>query len=350
MNNQNEQKPFKIKIAGFTFGMGHIIAVAALIIIVVAVSLISKAAEDRKAQADYEAYLAEQERLRAMQQNQDTGEFDLHAQIQASLIAQFGVPPEGFEWGYTGELVALGDDDHTCEDVVYMFLRSLSILDFSTAARYSEDSVVISQYQNYYGVVSDAITDYYRNFLRKQFKVSLTSLEVEGISDVAVFADGTEYLTITVTILDLTDKDFWQADRNSIFQQMRVYKETEADSIKMEQYVYDYIYDKYEDGSIAKKSRTIELVVSKQNGGGWLVSGDRELCAYLQYENGVDVARYILNEFETWYMQTILDEQLSSFGGDDVIHGGTVSNPPVVDDRTEYDEAGDPVGVPGIED
>lgn len=328
-------KPIQFKIAGFTIKLSQIIAIGVIAAVIAVVSLAQSAMEDRRAREEYERRMAE---LAAMQANQPTGEFDLHAQIQASLRKQFGDPPEGFEWGYTGELVALGDDDHTCEDVVYMFLRSLSILDFSTASRYSEGSTIIEEYQNYYGIVSEAITDYYRNFLRKQFKVSLTSLEIGGISDVAVFADGTEYLTITCDILDLTDKDFWQADRNELFQNMRVYRETETDTVKMETYVYDYIYSKYEEGAIAKRSRTIELVVKKDNGGGWLVSGDRELCAYLEYENGVDVARYILSEFESWYMEVTLQEQLEAVGG---IRGDLGRG-----DREDYDYSGEDYQLP----
>lgn len=317
--NKQEKKQFKIKIAGFTFGLGHIIAVVAIVVIIAVVSMVSSAKQ--QAEIDAEVERARQEReaaIAAAQQGNATNTtpvFDIHSQIQESLVKQYGIPPEGFEWGYDGSLVALGDADHTCEDVVYMFLRSLSILDFSTAERYSTDSAVIKAYQTYYGFVSDAMTNYYNNFLRKQFKVSITSLEVLGISDIAVFADGTEYLTITVSIMDLTDKDFWVSDRDTLFAQMRVYRETESDSTKMEQYVYEYLYDKYVDGSVSKRDRTIELVVTKQNGGGWLVSGDRELCAYLQYENGVDVARYILKEFESWYMDVTLKEQLEAVYG-----------------------------------
>lgn len=324
MNETTEKKGFKIKIAGFTFGLGHIIAVAAVIIIIIVVSMIQSSAQAKRDQEEYDRIMAEREAAANRVGQQSQQEYDLHAQIQASLRAQFGDPPEGFEWSYTGELVALGDADHTCEDVVYMYLRSLSILDFSTAARYSNDSVIISQYQNYYGIVSDAITDYYRNFLRKQFKTALTSLEVDGISDVAVFADGTEYLTITVTVMDLTDKSFWEVDRDELFQQMYVYRKTETDNTKMEQYVYDYIIDKYDAGEVSKRQRTVELVVTKQNGGGWLVSGDRELCAYLQYENGVDVARYIFNEFESWYMGVILQEQIDGMTG--MTSGGGVAD------------------------
>lgn len=311
---EQPKKKFKIKIAGFTIKLGHIVAFALVVGIIAISSLVQKHNADKEAaeaaarrQAEIEAALSS-----VGEYDASAFKFDIHEQIQSSLAEEFGSAPEGFEWGYTGELVALGnDDDHTCEDVTYMFLRALSILDFSTAQRYSSDSAIISDYQNMYGLAASAVTDYYRNFLRKQFKLSLTSLEIDRISDTAVFADGTEYISIDVLTLDLTDKDFWRDDRDWLFDQLYVFRETEADNTKIDQYIYDYIFSKYEDGSVGKKAHSIELVVSKTNGLGWLISGDKELSSYLQYEYGVDVASYIQRDFEDYCRQRTLEEQLA---------------------------------------
>lgn len=310
-NGVPQKKPFRIKIAGFTFGKTHIIIFLAIIGIIVISSLVSKHNADKEAAKRAEEAQAKVDAALAQSSTGDNTNLSIHDQIQQQLAQQFGDAPEGFEWGYTGELVPLGnDDDATCEDVVYMYIRALSILDFSTAERYSMDSAVIKDYQNYYGVVSNSITNYYDNFLRKQFKASLTSLEVESIKDTAVFSDGTEYVTLVVNALDLQDKDFWRGIEKDLWEQLRVYKETEEDDTKMEQYVYNYILDCYEDGTIGKRKYTIELVVGKGNGSGWLVSGDKELDAILTYENGIDVANYIIDAFEEWYMDTTLKEQI----------------------------------------
>lgn len=310
-NGVPQKKPFKIKIAGFTFGKTQIIIFLVIIGIIVISSLVSKHNADKEATKRAEEAQAKVEAALAQSSTGDNTNLSIHDQIQQQLAQQFGDAPEGFEWGYTGELVPLGNDDEaTCEDVVYMYIRALSILDFSTAERYSIDSAVIKDYQNYYGVVSNSITNYYDNFLRKQFKASLTSLEVESIKDTAVFSDGTEYVTLVVNALDLQDKDFWRGIEKDLWEQLRVYKETEEDDTKMEQYVYNYILDCYEDGTIGKRKYTIELVVGKGNGSGWLVSGDKELDAILTYENGIDVANYIIDAFEEWYMDTTLKEQI----------------------------------------
>lgn len=309
-NNGNiVKKKFQIKIAGFTLGKGFFIFVGIIVMIIVGSTIYDN-------NKDKERIAAEKARLEAAMANQPSGvntdyDFDFHAEMQKTLSEQFGQAPEGFEWDYTGNLVAIGNDSEaTAEDVAYMFLRALSILDFSTANRYSEDSNVISSYESYYE--DYGIIDYYSNFLRKQFKKSLMSLEVNNVADTAVFADGSKYITFSINVLDLTDKDFWRKDEDELWKTLRVYRETEEDSTKLNQYVYDYIYSKYEDGTIGKRAVTIELVVGKSNGSGWLVTGDSELNAMLQYENGVDVAAYILDAFNTWYQETTLQEQLDA--------------------------------------
>lgn len=310
-NGQLQQKkPFQVKIAGFTFEIKHFVIVGIIILIIVISSYAKSVKLQKEADAENQRV---QEELSKINTGTDSQQLDIHSQIQEQLSSQFGNAPEGFEWDYTGNLVALGnDDDSSCEDVVYMFMRALSILDFSTAEKYSSDSKIVADYKNYYSDIANSLTDYYSSFLRKQFKKSITSLEINNISDKAVFADGSETVTISLNVLDLTDKDFWLKDKDSLYSTMRTYKETETDDVKMKQYVYDYIYSKYEDGTIGKRPITVELTVTKQNGGGWLVSGDGELCANLKYENGVNTAEYILSCFEKWYQDTTLQEQLES--------------------------------------
>ena len=130
-----------------------------------------------------------------------------------------------------------------------------------------------------------------------------------------VFADGTQYLTINVRALDLQNKDFWQEDREALFNELRTYKEVENDESKVEQRIYEYMLSKYDDGSVGKRDYTIELVLTKDNGGGWLVSNDRELEAVLKYEHGVDVANFIKSEFLTWNTNKTIEDQRNRIEG-----------------------------------
>ena len=97
--------------------------------------------------------------------------YDYHAELQKSLEEEYGKPKDGFEWSITGDLVALGDEKMTPEDIVWTYVRSLSVLDFSTAQQYSSKSVTTDRYKEYYSEITSELTDYYRDFLRKQYNL-----------------------------------------------------------------------------------------------------------------------------------------------------------------------------------
>lgn len=295
-----------MKIGTFNIKKKTVRNLVIIVAIIAGITMITNAQKKKEARERYEA-----EQLAIAMANNGTVEqetISIAEQIQRQLREQYGEPPEGFEWDYTGNLVALSAEDLTYEDVVYTYIRALSILDFATAQRYSSVSKTMEKYEDYYGVSSTAIADYYNSFLRKQFKFALTTVELNSIEDIAVFADGTVIATINISCLDLTDKEFWEKDREKMFNDMRVFDETESDSVKKEQYVYDYIFKAYEDEVIGKRDVTIEVVVSKGNGEGWLISDDSEFMQTLSYENGVDVAQYIFTLYGKW----LLDEQLST--------------------------------------
>ena len=290
-----------MNIGGFNIDKKVIILIVVIVAAFVGASVLKDYSKKQKALEESRIRQEEQAKLAAAQADTEVEVFDYDAELQKSLVEKFGNPPEGFEWDVVGNLVPLANnEDMTAEDVVYAFVRSLSMLDFSTAQRYSSDSQVVETYSAYYGDVTNEVVDYYSNFLRKQYKYALTTLEIIGVQDTAIFADGTETVTLKVNVLDLTDKDFWRDDTEEIFNNMWTYSKTENDSTKMEQYLYDYVYSAYEDGKVGKVEKTIEIVLSKENGTGWLVTGDGELNALLSYEWGNDVVEYIQQEYSDY--------------------------------------------------
>ena len=301
-----------MKIAGFNIKKKQLIIFGTIALVFVISSAYSKS----KKQKELEQRLAdEQARIEAAQAALGDKEvLTLEEKQQRKLVEKYGNPPEGFKWDLTGEAVPIADES-SCEEVVFTFLRALSMLDFSTAQRYSSESSVISDYSDYYAEYTSGYTDYYDNFIRKQFKTSIESLETVGVGSNVVFADGTQYLTINVRALDLQNKDFWQEDREALFNELRTYKEVENDESKVEQRIYEYMLSKYDDGSVGKRDYTIELVLTKANGGGWLVSNDRELEAVLKYEHGVDVANFIKSEFLTWNTNKTIEDQRNRIEG-----------------------------------
>lgn len=296
-----------MNIGGFNIGKKTVIIVGAVVVAIAVSSIASSNAKKKELEDRIEA-----ERIRREQalssEAETTVALTFDEQQQKALIEEYGEPPEGFRWDFAGNLVAISSDDITPEDLLYTYVRSLSMLDFATAQRYSSQSFVVSTYSKRYSAISASITDYYNDFLRKQYKYALTTLEVLGLGDVAVFADGTEYITMKIMSLDLEDKDFWQEDKETLFETMRIYDDTEDDDIKKQRYVYDYIYNAYESGLVGKKEYTIEFVLSKESGAGWLVSDDSELNSILDYTNGVDVASYIFREYSDWIRGKQLEE------------------------------------------
>ena len=300
-------------IAGFKITKNHIITLA---IVAGVIGLIGfKNSLERRASeedAKQKAKEAAEEYQRTHQQGTEFS-YDYDAVLQKNLVKKYGDPPEGFKWSVTGDLVAVGSDTMNAEDVLYTYLRSLSMLDFYTAQEYSEDSNVVSTYQDYYA--NYGIEDYYDDFLRKQYKYALTTLEILQIGDTAVFADGTENVTVKLNMIDLTDKDFWLKDKDTLFDTLFNYKVYQDDDTKADQYLYDYIYNLYEKGSLPKKEVDVEIVLGKSSGGGWLVTNDKELDAALGYDWGTDIAKFIQDEYQQYELKRTLKESLDK--GDD---------------------------------
>ncbi len=223
-------------------------------------------------------------------------DFDIEQEI---LTESFGVAPEGFYWGTDGSLIAKSNSEMTAEETAYTYIRSISVLDFSSAEMYSSDTATIpSKYNNYYG--ADTSESYYNQFLRKIYKESLLSLEIEDIQDTAVFADGKRIITFNVNVLDLTDKSFWDKDSDTIFNNIHMFLSTETDNTKANQYLYDYVLDYYQSDKCSKRSVQVDISLDKVANGGWLISDDMDLNMSCSYEEGVNVVDYIWDSYSTW--------------------------------------------------
>ena len=288
-----------MNIMGFKIGKKHLIIIGAIVLVFIIISTISsnskkKEIAERQAAAD----AANQN----IQQNVDADAGLSDAEIEQNAFTKvWGNPPDGFRWKDDGTLTAVSSDNLTNEDVIWNYLRGLSILDFSTVQKYSSHSLVESTYSGYFSDSNLGSSSYYAQFLRKEYKYALTSIEVDSVGNTAVFADGTSIVTVKLKMLDLTDKDFWQADKDAIFNKLKSVYTSEKDTAKAQQYVYDYIYSAYEDGKVGKRDITIELKLDKVSLGGWLVSDDTDLNSALKYEEGVNVASYILEQYSEWY-------------------------------------------------
>lgn len=295
-----------LKLFGFELGKKQII-IGGIIISIIGGGLAYSSYKENK---EYQKRLEEQQKaIEAQQQQSNEGVMSYEDAMQQSLVEQYGEPPEGFKWDILGNLVAVSSDDMSAEDVIHTYIRSISILDFATAQRYASSSKIYDTYNNYYDEITNVVTDYYNQFLRKQYTFAIQSIENLGIESTATMADGTQVMSVKLNVLDLTDKDFWRDDMQEIYKQMRVFGESEEDDTKRDQYLYDYIYSKYEDGTIGKREVVCDFKVGKQKNGGWLITDDGELNAYLKYDQGNDIAQYIISSYNDWLQETTLAEQ-----------------------------------------
>lgn len=294
-----------MNIGGFHIGKTQIIIIAVIVGIIIIGTLVSNSAEQKELQKR-QTELEERAAAADAAAEQGMEEIDEDEEMRKALIKEFGEPPEGFMWNDEGELYALSDDGKTAEEVVYTYIRSVSIQDFSTAQKYAKRSQIIKSYNKFYDDALDA--DYYNLFLRKQFKFAITAIELVETTDSAIFADGTTVISMKLKVLDLTDKDFWRGESETIYNKLRTFKSTEEDDIKANQYLYDYVYSKYEDGTVKKKDIVVDFKLVKEYGSGWLIEDDSELDHHLLYEEGFDVVPYIKTQYGTWLENTINDE------------------------------------------
>ena len=224
----------------------------------------------------------------------DTGVDTSLLRAQGNLSNRFGTAPEGFIWDYSGDLLSLGNPDLTSEEVVYSYIRSLALLDFGLAQRYSRNSRVVKTYEGYFSG-SAAQASYKDQFTRNMYKLALMSLQVEGVDNSAVFAENKRVYTVRGNMLDLTDKDFWLKDKDALFDEFYKYGYTESDKTKVEQRLYEYILDYYEQEDAVKRDISFDITVERYPdlNSGWLVSIDSDIDSACKYKDGTLLVNYI---------------------------------------------------------
>lgn len=221
---------------------------------------------------------------------------------QRELIKVYGEPPEGFRWNANGDLIALGDSTKTPEDVGYAYIKALSQLEFATASKYASNAIIPD---NYNAMYQNPSTMGISQFTRSLYKEVLLSIEINEIKNVAIFDNGRYILTFSLNILDLTDKEFWMKDMESIYLNLYSYSTGEGDTSKANQYLYNYLLDYYSSDSAKKRTVSVDLVLDKVNRGGWLVSSDLDLDSLCRYQNGAVVSDFIWQCYTKWINQQI---------------------------------------------
>ena len=250
----------------------------------------------QKKQEEVDKYTEEQ--LKAAGVSSEDSNDSLLMQMQKDLEISYGDAPDGYIWNMDGTLMSLGDKSMSAEEVVYAYINGLKSLDFSAVQKYSRDSVVVGTYSGYFSDI-DKSTDYNDSFTRNIYRECLLSMQVQGIENTSIFAENKQVFTVKVNMLDLTQKDFWLEDKETIYKNLKVYSSDQSDSTKAEIYLYDYISNYYASEDADRRDVTFDITLQKYPDldTGWLVSVDTDVDSACRYADGKLVVNYINEEF-----------------------------------------------------
>lgn len=216
---------------------------------------------------------------------------------QPDLVKKYGNLPNGYLWDLNGDLLSQGDKNMTAEEVVYAYMNGIKSLDFSSAQKYSRNSRVVGSYGDFYDSKTPN-SGYDDSFFRNMYKQALLSMQVKGIESNSVFAENKQVFTVSVEMLDLTNKDFWLKDKYEIYKSMQIYGM--EDSTKVDLYLYDYILNYYKGKDVVTREVSFDLTLEKfiDLDTGWLVSIDSDVDNACKYNDGVPVVRYIKEMYQ----------------------------------------------------
>lgn len=215
---------------------------------------------------------------------------------QIRLIKKYGSAGDGFRWSDDGRKIPLGDPNLNETQVLYTYIRSLATLDFATAEKYSFKNRVIKTVDQFYSSESDS--SYTSTFTKNMYKEVLLSIEPISVDSVATFASGKVNVSMTVNILDLSNKEFWREDEDVIFERLEEYRKGEGDSTKAKLYLQEYVYDYWRSEDANKKEVVLNFVLETSSNGGFLVTVDDELDNFARYAEGETVINAINREFQ----------------------------------------------------
>lgn len=283
---------------------GAIVGVVLLIVLMVAANNHAKQKQLEQQKAET-AKIAKDNEVQDKDRSYVEGTDAYLMSMQPELRKSFGTPPKGFIWDLNGKGISLGDKSKSSEDVLYSYIRALSTLDLATAQKYSRDAKVVETYNDYFSKANANQADYQEQFMRNMYKLALTSMEITGVESSSKFASNKSVYTVTISMLDLTAKDFWESDRENLFKKLSGYESKENDSTKLEIFIYDYILNYYKTPTAVKRTVSMDITLERYPDidSGWLVSIDKDIDDAARYNNGTLVTNYITEQFRQWSIE-----------------------------------------------
>lgn len=310
-------------------------------VVVLAIAFFVNGFVRRRQEEEKQQKIAELEQEYERQRQEEMGDVsdNMILNMQKDLIASYGNLPDGYLWDIDGSLLSKGDKSLSAEEVVYAYLNGIRTLDMSMVQKYSRGSVVIDTYEGYFDE-NDKNIDYTDQFMRNMYKEAMLSMQIKGVDNVSVFAENKQVFTVSVSMLDLTNKDFWLDDKEEIYTTLGIYDSDEADSAKADIYLYDYISQYYKSGRAVKRTVQFDLTVQRYPDldTGWLVSIDTDIDNACRYADGKLVVSYIKEMFVDEGIDMLREQKEEEEG----LNGSLVVDTPVLEDwETETNTGGE---------
>lgn len=310
-------------------------------VVVLAIAFFVNGFVRRRQEEEKQQKIAELEQEYERQRQEEMGDVsdNMILNMQKDLIASYGNLPDGYLWDIDGSLLSKGDKSLSAEEVVYAYLNGIRTLDMSMVQKYSRGSVVIGTYEGYFDE-NDKNIDYTDQFMRNMYKEAMLSMQIKGVDNVSVFAENKQVFTVSVSMLDLTNKDFWLDDKEEIYTTLGIYDSDEADSAKADIYLYDYISQYYKSGRAVKRTVQFDLTVQRYPDldTGWLVSIDTDIDNACRYADGKLVVSYIKEMFVDEGIDMLREQKEEEEG----LNGSLVVDTPVLEDwETETNTGGE---------
>lgn len=309
-------------------------------IVLLAVAFFANGFVRRRQEEEKQRKIAELEQEYERQRQEEMGDVsdNMIINMQKDLIDSYGNLPEGYLWDIDGSLLSKGDKSMSAEEVVYAYLNGIRTLDMSMVQKYSRGSVVIDTYEGYFDE-NDKNIDYADQFMRNMYKEAMLSMQIKGVDNVSVFAENKQVFTVSVSMLDLTNKDFWLDDKDEIYTTLGIYDSDEADSAKADIYLYDYITQYYKSGRAVKRTVQFDLTVQRYPDldTGWLISIDTDIDNACRYADGKLVVSYIKEMFVDEGIDMLREQKEEEEG----LNESLVEDTPVLEDwETESNTEG----------
>lgn len=300
-------------------------------IVLLAVAFFANGFVRRRQEEEKQRKIAELEQEYERQRQEEMGDVsdNMIINMQKDLIDSYGNLPEGYLWDIDGSLLSKGDKSMSAEEVVYAYLNGIRTLDMSMVQKYSRGSVVIDTYEGYFDE-NDKNIDYTDQFMRNMYKEAMLSMQIKGVDNVSVFAENKQVFTVSVSMLDLTNKDFWLDDKDEIYTTLGIYDSDEADSAKADIYLYDYITQYYKSGRAVKRTVQFDLTVQRYPDldTGWLISIDTDIDNACRYADGKLVVSYIKEMFVDEGIDMLREQKEEEEG----LNESLVEDTPVLED------------------